>query len=74
MRKRDINLGLGAFLRPSTPSLGWCLRSGWGTKITEKKWFLEDSSTIYLEYLSVCCSIIKDFSVMFHLVYISTTF
>lgn len=74
MRKRDVNLRLGAFLRPSTASLRWCLRSGWGTKITEKKWFLEDSSTIYLEYLSVCCSIIKAFSVMFHLVYISTTF
>lgn len=47
-----------------------------GTKITEKKFlrFLEDSSTTYLEYLSVCCSIIKNFSVIFHLVYVSKTF
>lgn len=43
--------------------MGWCSRSGWGTKITEKKflWFLEDSPTTYLEYLSVCCSKIKNF-------------
>lgn len=52
------------------------LRSRWGTKITEKKslWFLEDSSTTYPEYFSAYCSIIKDFSVMFYLSYISTTF
>jgi hypothetical protein len=37
-RKRGINLGFGTFpLRSSTPSSGWCSRSGWRTKITEKK-------------------------------------
>ena len=77
IRKKGINFSLGAFLlRPSTPSLGWCLRSEWWTKITEKKslWFLEDYSTTFPEYLSVCCIIIKKFSPMFHLSYISTTF
>lgn len=63
MRKKGINLGLGAFLKPSTPTFEWYLRSGWRTKIIEKKslWFLEDSSATYPVFLSVCCSIIKDF-------------
>lgn len=79
MRKRGINLGLKAFfldpqLHPWDGVQG--LGGGQKKKITEKKflWFLEDSSATYLEYLSVCCSKIKNFSVMFHLVYISTTF